>query len=558
MSNSALSSPLTLSVDAALCSPCGIGAAVALASPLQVGISSQTALSSPCEIGGGGVASALSAPLRISGGGNQVVTSLISIDGPQFSAALAQPMPMTDMSGTMALSAPLSLANPQALIAPYSVTITADGRDITRQIEDCVMVSSESALFDTVSLTLPDGSAWPLDAPPMLIVVTLPDAVHTFMVEEFTGDGPARTIWGRPLAAIYAEPWSAAGVWNERSSAAATASALAADIAGASWAGGNFPLPPRWEVDGTPAEALQKLAAAAGGIFVAASHTAGITIRKRWPIRPVDMSAATVQITRETAIELTSNKNESPQYGSVIVQGWSPDALLPRFDVEGSPVLGESAHVRLYWPGPDHPPLTKWITSGNAQQTATVSETVTETVVFTNGAASVEWPIWELLDYDWLGRDYGAINWLAGGYSPDLSLTTPGHGVARVTYRTQYDRWLLSAQEVETVLVGVDISQGAVAANVALASGGAAAGEVKEALLGDVASCVAHGAALLDDSRVRYTVQATLPRTAHIATGATAWVEDELTGLSGFGKITSVETRITSSRITQTLEVALC
>lgn len=556
MTTHALSAPLTLAVDAALCSPCGIGVNAAVSAVMQIGFSNQAAISAPCEIGGGGIAAALASPLRLAGGDNKAISNQLSIDGVQYTSSISLPMPMTDMSGNGTLSSPLALANPQVINATYSVTITADGRDITRLIDDCTITSSESALFDTVSLSLPDGTSWPLDVPPAMIVITLPGFTHRFMVEEFTGNGAGRTIWGRTEAAIYSDPWSPPAVWNEQTSAATTAAELAYSIALGSWLLDDFPLPPRWEIDGTPAEAVSTIAKAAGGIVI--SDDGYLSIRRRWPVRPVDMTTAALTISRETAIDLALTNSDTPQYGSIIVQGWSPDALLPRFEVEGSPTLGVPAYVRLYWPGLDHPPVTDWITSGAARLISRVAETVTETVVFTDGSASVAWPIWDLLEFDWLGHDYGDIIWLENGYSTDLELSTPGHGVATITYRTEYERWYLSGQATETVLFGIDISQGAVSANVQLTSGGPAAGEVKEPLLGTTAACVAHAAALLDDSRVRYTVRATIPRTGHIETGAVAWVEDELTAVAGFGKIKTVETKITPSRISQVIEVALC
>lgn len=536
--------------------PCGIGASSAAIALLQLSASSSAATSAPLSVGGGGVSSAVSAPLRLADGGIAASSAPLSLDGQHYSAALSQAHPLTAIGGSAALSAPLALSAPAVLAAPYSAIISADGSDITRQIAECTITSSEAALFDTISLSLPDGSRWPLAAPPSEIVISLPGSTQRFMVEEFTGDGPARTIWGRTEAAVYAEPWHGVEVWNERTSAAATAAELAYEIATGIWDMDDFPLPPRWEISGTPADALAELARAAGGVLV--GDDGFLTVRRRWPTRPVDMSAAAVTISRETALDISIIRDETPSYGQVTVQGWSPEIKLPKFEVEGSPVLGQPAYLRLYWPGEDHPDISNWITSGSARLVSVADETMTETVVFTNGAGSVSYPIWYLNEFEWLGKEYGDLVWLENGYSTELELSSPGHGVATVTYTTRHERWLLSGQAAETVLFGVDVADGAIAADVRLESGGAVAGEVKQALLGSVAACVVHGSALLDDSRVRYTVRATLPRTGQIQTGATAWVEDKLTGLAGFGKVRSVETRITPSRITQNVEVALC
>lgn len=554
-----MSALVVMAGDGAASSPCGIGVSCGLSAPLQCGLSQSAQAVSLLAIGSGGYAAALAAPLRLASGLTGPMVARLSIDGPQYRSVLSQAMPLTGAAGAGSLAAPLALANPSVLVAPYSVTILIDGRDVTDMVSECSITSSETALFDTLDLSLPDGTDWPLSNPPAEVVVQLSDETHTFMVEEFGGQGATRTIWGRPHSALYAEPWSAPSVWSNLTSAAATSAELATAMAGAAWSAPVSPLPRRYEVAGTPSAALQALAAAYGCLAVFPSTSSGITVRRKWPVRPVDMATAALTITRETAIsDIDISKSDTPPYGSVTVLGYSNEIELPSFDVEGSPVLGKPAYVRLYWTRADHPNITSWITSGGAQSMGTVYETVTETLVFENGQASASHPVWNLDSYQWLGVNCGSISWQQNnGYGTGLHLASPGHGVASVTYRTCYDRWYLSGQAVTTVQFGIDMAGAAVAARVQLASGGADAGEVKQALLADTAACVAHGEALLDDSRVRSTVRTTIPRNEHLDTGATVWVEDELTNVAGFGKLTSVVTRIKPTSITQAVEVAL-
>ena len=163
--------------------------------------------------------------------------------------------------------------------------------------------------------------------------------------------------------------------------------------------------------------------------------------------------------------------------------------------------------------------------------------------------------MWNFIEFEWLGNDYGDINWLENGYSNSLESANSDYGVAKCTYTTTYERWQLSNQAVETVQFGITVSQGVVSAEVSLTSGGVSAGEVIVPLLGDEASCVQYGTAYLDDSRVVKNVRTTVPRLAHIDKGVVVQVEDELLGFVDFGKLKAVTTRIEAGKIVQELEV---
>ena len=502
----------------------------------------------------------LSAAIEVGGAANNHCNaSVVSVDGLLNAVNSAHVIDMGISQGTKFVSAPLSLTNATNITAPYDIQILIDGVDVTSIVESCTIESTESAVYDTILLTLPNGKQWNINDSPDMIKVIFPDKEYEFKVEEFSGVGVKRELWGRPLTAIYSEPWSTSSVWNEQNVAAYTAKELAEEILGSTvnWLVNDWVLPPKFEVSGTPVEAVQQIADAAGGIAVGDASSSVLTVRPKWPVRKVDMSIPQILIERETSIaDIVVEKSEITSYGSVIVNGWSTEDILPDFEVEDDPTLGSDAFVRLYWRGPDHPVFTStWITDGSAVYIETITETVTEVLVFEDGAASTQYPVWNFIEFEWLGNDYGDINWLENGYSNSLESANSDYGVAKCTYTTTYERWQLSNQAVETVQFGITVSQGVVSAEVSLTSGGVSAGEVIVPLLGDEASCVQYGTAYLDDSRVVKNVRTTVPRLAHIDKGVVVQVEDELLGFVDFGKLKAVTTRIEAGKIVQELEV---
>ncbi len=498
-------------------------------------------------------------PLEIGGGAaTWNFACMLSVDGVQNRNIVSSIVELSNYEGTSFLSGSNALDNATNILAPYTIRILLDGEDITNLVDSCVIDSTESSVFDTVTISMPDGSKWSIDAIPNIVQVVFHDKVHEFKVEEFSGVGYSREIWGRPVTALLAEPWAVTGVWNEQNTNAVTAKELCEEILGASviWQLDDWPLPPKYEVSGTPIEAIQDVADAGGGLLVANSYSGVVIIRKKWPIRLVDMSTPDIMLNREISIEdITAEKSDATKYNSVVVNGWSPDEVLPDFEVESDAVLGSDAYIRLYWRGSDHPSFANWITDGSAEFLETRTEEVTEVVTFDDGVANTKYPIWNFVSFEWFGVDYGDIVWLENGYSNSLETINSQYGVAKVTYITTFERWKLSNQAVEVVQFGIEVSQGTISAEVELTADGVAAGEVTQPLLGSTAACVQYGVSYLDDSRITRTVKTTVPRMNHIDIGVVAKVDDEITGISVFGKVKSVSTSIEAGKITQSVEV---
>ncbi|MGE0919421.1 hypothetical protein [Trichlorobacter lovleyi] len=448
----------------------------------------------------------------------------------------------------------------------YAVTscpITLEGVDITRKVERCVVTNSESAVFGTCELTLPVGLAVSRGDS---VVVDLSGVPHAYLVEDPSGEGPARTVWCRSAACVLDEPHAAEINLNGWDTPYTTASELAAAICGTvalNWQLPSWSLPSRWELTGTPIECLQTLVASVGGILQS-NPNGSITARKRWPIRPPDLSGATplTTISRATALDdspLTVKPTSGKGYGSVTVYGYDPAALLPDMEVEeSSPALGSPVHVRLFWPTQSPPEFSPFVTDGSTTKLSSADLVVSaEELIFENGAATTRYPIKRLHSYKWVGANGGELWWLEDGNSKELSTITPGvRGIARVTYTTNYERWQLTGQTAEKCLFGIDVGQGQVSALVSYSSGGSVAPAQTAPLIDDLSGCIAAGTAYLDANRAIVAVSALLPLTTEpIVPGCTVRADDTVSGVYGNGKVVSTTITLDPVKTTRAVEV---
>lgn len=483
----------------------------------------------------------------------------INIDGITYSISCGCPAPIDSGYQLGNCSAPVELSDINVVVQAPDYKIEIDGIDVTKLIESCTLTTAESSLFDTVQLTIPDGTRWKYNAPPSTVVVTLYGIVHTFGIDEMQSRGIAREIWGRPASSALSEPVAATSTWNERNNTSGTLSALAASIASPysiTWTAADFPVPPAWEISGAPAAALQAIATAAGAL-VDARASGNIIIRKKWPVRSVDIKEPVITISRDNALDLSIEKNsDSSIFKSVTVHGYSPEISPPDIEVEGSPVFGKPAYIRLYWPSAKRPWGNAFVTSGSTVIAATtdIEETITDTVVFIAGKASASYPVLAIYKVVWIGTSAGDVSCI--DYGREFNVANEALGIATITYQTAYTRHKLTGQAVTQVLWGVTAPGQTNSAEVVFTSGERYHGDIENPFLATVAACINHGIATLDDGRIAHKATATLPYTADLHTGQIAAVQDNLLGFNAVGKISSITTNITPTRITQQIEVS--
>lgn len=475
-------------------------------------------------------------------------------------------VPAPGQSGSWGSSLPPVASNPDALPPLYGLTaynITLNGNDITDQVESLTITETESSIFAVCSFDLPIGVTI---AQNDLIEVTIDAVDRAYLVEEIDAEGPRRSVWCRSAAAVLDEPHAADVNYNGWDTPHATAAALAATIAGAvdlSFELPDWNLPPTWELSGSPIECLQSLAQAVGGV-VQSTPSGGLVIRRRWPVRPVEMSALDpdLTVTRDVALSLSAKEQAGKGFGSVTVYGYDPSSALPDLELEETrPRPGDTTHVRVFWKTASRPLFSAFITEGAAAKISDGTTTITEEeVTFDQGSGSTRYPIGQLLSYRWLGNDQGSIWWLADGDSRELAMAnTEGRGIALVTYSTAYERWQLTGQTAAKVMFGVDLGEGQVSAIVNYSSGGSLAPALTVPLLNDTDSCIEAGTAFLDTNRALQIVSAELPLTAApLLPGSTVAVLDEVTQAVGIGKLTSISTTLAATKTTIKIEVQLC
>jgi hypothetical protein len=524
--------------------------------------------SAPLAVGSVGLSGRYVVPVDFRDVVSRLVAAPLSVDGPRYSAALSQNETSFPLGDVGAWAGRLAMADVGVVNAPYDCAILLDGNDITHKVSRCVLTNRETEIFDTVTVDVEDLSLKISSGSLNRLQVLFSDVTHDFTIEEITGSGEEsglkRTLWGRPDSAVLAEPFALPAVWNPATTFAVTASGLADDMAGSvplDWQLDDWGLPPKFELNETPILALSGLIKPMGGIIDAGSVDAGLLVRRRWPVRPVNLGTAapTVEINRDVALEMTITDTAAATYGRVIVSGYTGGVAMPSYTVEGSPVSDKPVIIRLYWPGPNHPSFNSFTTDGSARLLETIEETLTETVTFADGVGHTVKPIWSLRRWTWEGHNSGTIRQQDDKYTTGLAISDPlQYGVAEVVYQTTYEKWELTDHSVETVMFGIKVLSADIAAEVVFTSGGDFLGEIKEPLLNTLAACAISGTAHLDNTKPRYTVQATIPRLRHIRTGETLRADDELLGITGYGKVTVVETTISPDRITQGIQGALC
>ena len=446
------------------------------------------------------------------------------------------------------------------LVGLTSYSITMAGVDITGQVQTCQITEAETTALSTATLEVPVGMAVHQDDP---VQITFGGITREYLVSEISPAGPKRSIWCRSKACVLDAPHAASRSWNGWDTPYATAHDLATAVCGSVplvWSVPDWNLPVRWDLTGTPIEVLQQLMNSINAL-VCSNPDGSITCRRRWPVRPPDMPAATPvdTVSRDTAIGTLSAKAVPGQgYGTVTVYGYDPSANLPDMEVEEqSPVIGSAVHVRLFWPVAPPPTFTTFITDGTDALMSTGTTTITEEVTFDNGVGSVKYPILKLHGYKWIGSDLGAIWRLAGGSANQLSTAAPGgRGVAEVTYTAEYQRWILTGQTAAKCIFGVDVSAGQVSATMSYTGGGSVAPAITAPLINDTAACIEAGTTFLDNDRAVMTISAETPLTAtDIRIGDTLQVADQVTGVAGNGRASSITISLAPARTTRKLEV---
>lgn len=371
-------------------------------------------------------------------------------------------------------------------VAP-DVAVLLNGADITAGVTALSMRYAQDALHGQVSCTIQDARLFPVLESGVggTLQVRIGVQAHAFVVEEpqFTPEGCE--VWGRSASAVLAHPPAPAGQAGPYAEPVLASVAAADLLPGVAFGLSDWLLPPDYAYAGDPLEGLRQLVGAAGGL-VQALPDGSVALRPRYPggvagLRGQGPVAATldsdrilrVSVRQEAARELVD---------SVEVRGHSASADGVTLAVEGNPAPGQVFSIRAYGAAQ---PGSPWASSGRVLPLGKQLETVAELLEFVDGVGTASQPVFGELDWEWVGRDPGAIGFSRGArelFLEDGDSSSP-HGVARVDYQTAFQRYLVQGVSEEALLFAlpaVESGVHAVVRSASLAQRGRQAQEVLE------------------------------------------------------------------------------
>jgi hypothetical protein len=117
---------------------------------------------------------------------------------------------------------------------------------------------------------------------------------------------------------------------------------------------------------------------------------------------------------------------------------------------------GERAYFKIYASGP----YRRGATLGNSyRDAANIGETVTEYISFTSFSGSASKPVWNITNYEWVGKSLGPIKILKGSNRiiTDEDEDKDGYGVILVTYDTRFNRFYhICNQEADVIVYAIE------------------------------------------------------------------------------------------------------
>lgn len=487
-------------------------------------------------------------------------------------ACYGGPLAMPDNNSLSTVqSAPLDAGPPSVTFPAPVYTVFTGGNNINKLIGDVeirqdIDAPHASFKFASISKVLFDA----LTSRDRL-TITINSVPREFVIEEIGMIGEiAFNVWGRSASCLLDSPHH--GAVTIEADGTQTAAGLAAALTGLTvWDAVDYPLPDGWSMTGTPMEIVIRLAATVRAVVQ--PDGLGIKVMQRYPVRPVEWPSSTpaAVYTREANIlSLSWDDEGKTAWNSVEVNGHGMPWNAPILELEEQgPAPGDPVHVRIFRKGVAEAFLKNMVTDGAVVSVGqNISQVIQkETVQFSGYRGSTRYPVYELLSFTWVGDSRGDIYWLAGGRSQELELAPgsypdlEGCGLAEITYRTSYDRYLLYGHYVpELMLICANAADETVRVRL-LVDGRRepAAPAIIEELATTEAAAVAAGTAWLDANRYNERkVAVSAPHDTAVVPGTVVSLADEVEDVSGAGMVLSKTINISGPSVIDSLEVVQC
>lgn len=446
--------------------------------------------------------------------------------------------------------------------------ILLDGVSIRGQIIQADIYYSEDGIHNTFEIQSIDRELF-FKADPevnpgtMRIEVSIGGRSMLFLLEDREGDEVNFRLWGRSISARDDSPYSETidVILDDPILASVLADSMLTQNA-LDWQTEDFIVPKTFEFQGDPVEGVKKLADVVGAV-VRSKDDGTILVRKRWPVRPIDMPVATpdVEYDRVANIIRIQYSNERGRgYDTVEVYGESPRTVTPQLDVEEeSPVIGDDVHIRVYWRGYIPSVVTALVTDGLLTYLGRYTDTFEEDVVFTNFTGAVQKPIYVINSISWIGINGGAYAFEQFG---TVIESAEKWCIGQVSYDSQYDRYRCYGHNVIKLLKAIEFegrSNIAVRVTMSTEDEKNFASPITDDLLTSIAAATERGRAYLDDNRYnKKVVTVRVPYLPDAIDGNTASMNDANIEVLGNYKITDVILTFRGPQIVETVGVRQC
>ena len=455
--------------------------------------------------------------------------------------------------------------------------IYLDGRPLSNRVLSPIVISyDESSVHNSLSFSSTDPDLYRL-CDPMLMPgeIRIEAQVGTRMMQFIIVERPGEDInfFVEAISVSAKEDEFASDIdftMTEPKLASAIAASLT-EYCPVTWSAFDWVVPASFSFSGKPIDGILQLAGAIGAV-VRCQDDGSLLVRRKRPVRPVDMpvTAAAVDYTDANLLTLSQNDEAASGYNAIEVFGSNGIAgdedgvFLPGLQIEEeSPVQGETVHVRVFW-GTNTPAVDDaYVTAGSIEiaDGGTFTEIEqTEIVEFTNGTGSVSLPVKAITSYSWIGTPAGVITETIGATDlivPEL----PGFGIAEVKYTAEYQRYKLTGHDVEQLIAVFFIAAGT-AVDVVISTSSddpVYAPAITEELLTSDAAAVERGMAEIDAMKYRKSIlSVSAPYLDAAIDGTLAHVNDPHISAIGNYHIKSSTIEIDGPKITNTLGLEQC
>lgn len=478
-----------------------------------------------------------------------------------------------------------ALDDPAALYYSVSAAVYLDGRPISARAKNIRITFDEGNVHNEIVIEGHDPELFAWADPNRLygeprIEAQVGSRVIQYILETREGERSNFAITGVSMSAREDAPY--APDMDYELEAPTLASEIAASLTGycaLTWDVEDWMVPTDFTFSGKPLDGIQKLASEVGAI-VRCQDDGSILVRRRRPVRPVDMDGTNpdVNYSRQTLIALAHAEEKETGYNAVRIFGQSADAFKPHLVLEDiaeadggarGPLVGETCYVRVYWAGKTVNVAEAYTTDGSISRVGPADMFYTEDeeqiVEFNDGAASVSLPIYDLLSYEWIGDSGGDISWIQ--HSTDLSIAPPEgvsterglYRVARVRYRTRFQRYMLEGHNVERLIAVLYLAtRPDVNVSVRTAAESVYGDPVEASLLTTESALVERGKAWIDKQYRKSYCDITAPYDDAAVDGNLAYIDDAEIGAPGNYHVASSEIVIEGPKVTNNLRVEKC